>query len=342
MTEGEAVAADAPALGRSAASPGVPDLRRGGGADPAVSALCAEVWAGLNRPQKELSPKHFYDPAGSALFDRITKLPEYYPTRAERALLGEFGRDWIAGFGARAIVELGAGSADKTRVLLDALDPESTLYVPLDISKAYLEEVGDALREEFPGLTVEPVRSDISSELHVPEDLPTPAVFAFLGSTIGNFFPAQSVRLLARVAAALRPDDRFLLGIDLKKDPAVLERAYNDAQGVTAAFNLNMLTVLNREAGTDFDPDRFRHNAFYDEARGRIEMHLVATAPQQVHVPGYGSVPFAAGESVRTEISTKYDRAGVERMFAAAGLMLEHWFSGDDAAFALVVARRGA
>jgi L-histidine Nalpha-methyltransferase len=307
-----------------------------------VAALRAEVWGGLNRPQKELSPKHFYDSVGSALFDRITELPEYYPTRAERALLGEFGRDWIAGFGARAIVELGAGSADKTRVLLEALDPVSTLYVPLDISTAYLEEVGDALREEFPGLTVEPVRSDISSELHVPAELPTPAVFAFLGSTIGNFFPAQSVRLLARVAAALRPEDRFLLGIDLKKDPAVLERAYNDSEGVTAAFNLNMLAVLNRDAGTDFRPDRFRHHAFYDEGAGRIEMHLVADAPQTVHVPECGSVVFAAGESVRTEISTKYDRARIEGMFAQAGLVLEHWFSGGDAAFALVVARRGA
>jgi L-histidine Nalpha-methyltransferase len=308
-------------------------------ADSARRPMRTDVWAGLQRPQKELSPKYFYDAAGSELFDRITELPEYYPTRTERGLLEQWGRGWIAGLGTRAIVELGAGSADKTRVLLDALEPSDTLYLPLDISTTYLEDVGSALREEYPGLTVQPVESDISRELHVPPGLPEPAVFAFLGGTIGNFYPGPARRLLGRVAAALRPADRFLLGVDLKKDRAVLERAYNDAAGITAAFNLNILRVLNREIGTDFDLAAFRHHAFYNASAGRIEMHLVAGAPQTVHVPECGSVTLAAGETIRTEISAKFDRPQVESLFEASGLVLETWTTDDGKAFALVVAR---
>jgi L-histidine Nalpha-methyltransferase len=309
-------------------------------ADAERHAMRNDVWAGLQRSQKELSPKYFYDPLGSELFDRITELPEYYPTRTERALLEAWGRGWIAALGTRAIVELGAGSADKTRVLLDALEPGDTLYLPLDISTAYLEEVGSALRHEYPGLTVQPVESDISRELHVPPDLPVPAVYAFLGGTIGNFYPEPARRLLGRVAAALRPPDRFLLGVDLKKDRVVLERAYNDAAGVTAAFNLNILRVLNREVGTNFHLAAFRHQAFFNESAGRIEMHLAATRAQRVDVPGCGVVELAEGETIRTEISTKYDRAEVTAMFDASGLLLEEWTTDRTAAFALVVGRR--
>jgi L-histidine Nalpha-methyltransferase len=306
-----------------------------------MRALRAEIWAGLHLPQKELSPRFFYDAHGSALFDRITTLPEYYPTRAERALLEQFGAPWIAGFGARAIVELGAGSAEKTRVLLAALGGEAPLYAPIDISRSYLDEVAESLAEELPALTVTPLEADIARDLPLPAVLPEPAVLAFLGSTIGNFAPRAAARLLARVAAALRPADRFLLGVDLKKDTATLEAAYNDADGVTAAFNLNMLRVLNRDAGTDFDLNAYRHRAFYDESLGRIEMHLVATAAQQVRVPGCGAVGIEEAESIRTEISTKYDHAQVGGMLGSAGLALEHWFTGADRAFALVVGRRG-
>jgi L-histidine Nalpha-methyltransferase len=310
-----------------------------GAAVGATTAMHAEVWAGLRREPKEIAPKFFYDAAGSALFDRITELPEYYLTRAERALLERFGRPWIRRLGARAIVELGAGSADKTRVLLDELDAGRTVYHPVDISTTYLDEVGAALRDEYPGLTVRPLRSDISRELRMPAGLPAPAVIAFLGSTIGNFPGDAARRLLERVAAALRPADRLLLGVDLKKDRTVLERAYNDASGVTAAFNRNVLRVLNREVGTDFDVDAFEHRAHYDEACGCIEMQLVARAAQTVAVPGCGAVLVAAGEAIRTEISMKFDRPGIEELFDRGGLVLEHWFADEAGRFALAVGR---
>jgi L-histidine Nalpha-methyltransferase len=305
-----------------------------------ADAVRAEVWRGLSRPQKETPPKFFYDAAGAALFDRITRLDEYYLTRAERALLHDFGRGWLTALGARALIELGAGSADKTRVLLDALAGTRAVYVPVDISDAYLERVAAELRDERPQLQVLPLRADITRPLHLPASLPEPAVVAFLGSTIGNFPPAEATRLLSGIAASLRPADRLLLGADLVKDRATLERAYNDAAGVTAKFNRNVLRVLNRETGTDFDAEAFDHRAFYDDARSRIEMHLVARRPQRVHVPGYGDVCIAAGETIRTETSAKYDRGRIEELLESAGLVLELWHAGDDAEFALVVARR--
>jgi len=301
--------------------------------------MVAEVAAGLAAPQKELPPKYFYDHRGSVLFEEITRLPEYYLTRAERALLHSWMPRLIPALGTRALLELGAGSADKSRIILDAMRAAGTaeLYVPIDVSAAFLEETADRLRREYQGLTVTPAVADISDELNLPRGQPDPALFAFLGSTIGNFYPPAAIRLLTRVRAALRARDRFLMGADLRKDVAVIEAAYNDARGVTAEFNRNMLRVLNHELGADFDSDSFEHRAFYQPEAHRIEMHLVATRAQAVQIPGIGSVRIAAGESIRTEISCKYDVPSIAALFAAAGLRLESWKTDPEHRFALVI-----
>jgi L-histidine N-alpha-methyltransferase len=318
---------------------GAPVARRGAQRPARNEAMAAEVWAGLSRPQKELSPKYFYDARGSALFDEITRLPEYYPTRTERALLRSWAPSWVRSFHPRSLVELGAGSADKTRILLDAMRTAGAWYVPVDISTAYLE-VATRLGEDYPLLRVLPAESDITARLDVPADLPRPVLFAFLGSTIGNFEAAAAVPLLRRVAAAMTDDDRFLMGADLKKDITVLERAYNDARGVTAEFNRNILRVLNRETGADFRVDQYDHLAYYDQVHERIEMHLVARERQLVRIPGKGTITVAAGESMRTEISCKYDRERVTELFDAAGLSLEQWTTDGGGLYALAVGRR--
>jgi L-histidine N-alpha-methyltransferase len=301
--------------------------------------MVAEVAAGLAAPQKELPPKYFYDHRGSVLFEEITRLPEYYLTRAERTLLHSWMPRLVPALGTRALVELGAGSAEKSRIILDAMRATgiAELYVPIDVSAAFLDETADQLRREYPGLTVTPAVADISEELNLPRGLASPALFAFLGSTIGNFYPPAAIRLLSRVRAAMRAGDRFLMGADLRKDIAVIEAAYNDARGVTAEFNRNMLRVLNRELGADFDPETFEHRAFYEAEAHRIEMHLVATRPQAVHIPGIGSVRFVAGESIRTEISCKYDVPSIAALFSAAGLRLKSWKTDPEHRFALVV-----
>jgi L-histidine Nalpha-methyltransferase len=301
--------------------------------------MLAEVAAGLSMPQKELPPKYFYDHRGSELFEEITRLPEYYLTRAERGLLQGWMPRLIPSLGSRALVELGAGSADKTRIILEAMRAAGTaeLYVPIDVSAAFLRETADRLRREYPGLTVTPAVADISEELSLPRRLPAPALFIFLGSTIGNFYPPAAIRLLARVRATMRPGDRFLIGADLRKDPAVIEAAYNDPSGVTAEFNRNMLRVLNHELAADFDPDGFEHLAFYDRGTHRIEMHLVAHAAHRVSIPGIEEVRFAAGESIRTEISCKHDLPSLAALFSAAGLRLDAWQTDPERRFALAV-----
>jgi L-histidine Nalpha-methyltransferase len=305
-------------------------------ADP---RMLAEVAEGLALPQKELPPKFFYDQRGSELFEAITRLPEYYQTRTERALLESWMPELIAGLGTRTLVELGAGSAEKSRIILDAMRAAGTaeLYVPIDVSATFLAQAAARLRREYPRLLVEPLVADIAEELRLPRRLPSPALIAFIGGTIGNFYPAAAIRLLARVRAAMAPEDRFLMGVDLRKDVARIEAAYNDAQGVTAEFNRNMLRVLNHELGADFDTTEFEHWAFYDRAAHWIEMHLVARSPQQVSIPGIGIVPFAQGETLRTEISAKYDEASVAELFQAAGLRLEAWRSDAERLFALVI-----
>jgi len=301
--------------------------------------MLAEVAAGLSAPQKELSPKYFYDHRGSELFEEITRLPEYYPTRTERAILASWMPTLIPQLGTRALVELGAGNAEKSRIILSAMQAAGTAnrYVPIDVSASFLNQTAVQLRGEYPGLVVEPVVADIAEELERPRGLTHPALYAFLGSTIGNFYPPAAIRLLSRVRHAMEGNDRLLLGADLRKDVSRIEAAYNDSQGVTAEFNRNMLLVLNHELGADFDPAAFEHLAFYEKATHRIEMHLVSTLEQEVRVPGIGLVPFAEGESIRTEISCKYDRASVAELFLAAGLRIETWRPDPEALFALVV-----
>jgi L-histidine N-alpha-methyltransferase len=305
-------------------------------ADP---RMLAEVAQGLSSPQKELSPKYFYDQRGSELFEAITRLEEYYPTRTERGLLEAWMPSLIRRLGSRALIELGAGSAEKSRVILDAMRDAGSaeLYVPIDVSATFLSQTAVRLRREYPRLAVEPAIADISEELHLPRRVPHPALYAFLGSTIGNFYPPAAIRLLGRVRAAMEPGDRYLMGVDLRKDPARIEAAYNDAQGVTAEFNRNMLLVLNHELGSDFDPSAFDHLAFYEPVAHRIEMHLVSRRVQLVMVPGVGEISFDAGESLRTEISCKHDRESVAQLFEAAGLEIEAWRSDPDSLFALVV-----
>lgn len=302
----------------------------------------ADIRAGFAAEPKKLPPKYFYDELGSRLFDEITRLPEYYLTRTERALLETWVPRWIADRPAQAFVELGSGYSDKSRVVLDAMaqNGRGRLYVPVDVSAAALAEAARRLRAQYPHLDVEPVVADITLDFRLPDDLPRPAWFAFLGSTIGNFEPTRAVQLLRRIRAAMEPRDRFLLGADLVKDVATLEAAYNDARGVTAEFNLNVLRVLNRELGADFDLDAFEHRAHFNADASRMEMWLVSTRDQSVRVPEVGTYPLAQGEPIQTEISCKYDRERMAELFAAAGLEIEHWRTDPDGLFALAVGAR--
>jgi L-histidine N-alpha-methyltransferase len=306
--------------------------------------MLREVRDGLSRPQKELSPKFFYDHRGSELFEEITRLPEYYLTRAERALLRSRSTDIAGVTGARSLVELGAGSAEKTRILLDALVARGTaeMYVPVDVSASFLADSARRLAREYPSLTIEPVVADLTAAFTPPRGMPHPALFAFLGSTIGNFDPPAAVRLLGRVRGVMRQGDTLLLGADLRKDVPRIEAAYNDSRGVTAEFNRNILSVLNRELGADFVPDAFEHLAFFQEGASRIEMHLVSSRDQVVHVPGMPPVRLAKGETIRTEISCKYDRDLLEQLFERAGLAVTQWYELADDGYALLLAAPAA
>jgi L-histidine N-alpha-methyltransferase len=305
-------------------------------------SILAEVRAGLTARRKRLPSKYFYDQRGSELFEEITRLPEYYLTRAEREILEAWVPGLVATLRPSALVELGAGSAAKTRLLLDAMRDAGTLeaYVPIDVSEAFLQETAERLRREYAGLAVVPVVADIEHALDLPRALPQPALVAFLGSTIGNFHPAQATKLLRRVHGAMRPGDWLLLGADLRKDPAVLAAAYNDARGVTAEFNRNILRVLNQQLGADFVPERFAHRAFYNRTARRVEMHLVSEGPQTVSVPGLGPVHFLDGETIRTEISCKYDRQAIQDLFYDAGFRLEAWRTDGAERFALALGSR--
>lgn len=311
-----------------------------------TAALRDEVWQRLNADPVHLSPKWFYDTAGSNLFEEITQLPEYYLSRTEEELLSDWGTGWLAEWAPASLVELGAGSARKTRVLLEALQRvrPGAWYVPVDVAADFLDETAAALRAEFPRLEVQPVVADLTGELEVPPTLPRPAGFALLGSTLGNFATEAAVALLRRVAQAMTSDDRFVLGVDLRpgarKSEAELIAAYDDEAGVTARFNLNMLEVLNRAAGTDFDSGDFVHEARYNRAEGRIEMHLRARRDVQVGVPGRGFVPIGQGATIRTEISCKYDRSVIDTLLGAAGMTCADWVEDTHGRYAMVVAKR--
>jgi L-histidine N-alpha-methyltransferase len=299
--------------------------------------MAVDVRTGLTSTPKTLPPKYFYDAHGSDLFDQITRLPEYYPTRAERAIL-EARVDEIARVsGAETLVELGSGTSEKTRLLLDALTRAGTLrrFVPFDVDPAVLEDAARSIGEELPSLEVEPVVGDFEHHLGELPRHPRRLV-AFLGSTIGNLDPTQRADFLAGVRSTMGEGDAFLLGTDLVKAPIRLVAAYDDRAGVTAAFNKNVLTVLNRELGADFDPDAFEHVALWDSSLERVEMRLESTRDQRVRIADLDlDVELVEGEQVRTEISSKFRRDVVEAELAAAGLDLRHWWTDEPGDFAL-------
>ena len=309
------------------------------------STLADDALDGLTRPAKELPPKHFYDARGSELFDRICELPEYYPTRAERAILEAHADAIVRATGAGELVELGSGTAAKTRVLLDAMARAGTLwrYVPFDVDGGMVRDTAAALSADYPGLEVHGVTGDFEHDLgDIPPPEPGhPRVVAFLGGTIGNFTPGSRRRFLRELAARLDDRSFLLLGTDLVKDPSVLEAAYDDSQGVTAEFNLNMLRVLNRELDADFDVDQFEHVAFYDEQREWIEMRLRARRAHSVRVAAIDlDLEFGRGEELRTEISAKFTPERVRGDLGAAGLELVRWLTDPEGLFALSLARR--
>ncbi|BDH06365.1 L-histidine N(alpha)-methyltransferase [Streptomyces seoulensis] len=302
--------------------------------DATDAALRADVLDGLSADPKTLPPKWFYDARGSELFERITELPEYYPTRAEREILENRSGEIAAAGGARTLIELGSGSSRKTRHLIDAHDSLEA-YIPVDVSESALVQAGQALTAERPGLTVHALIADFTAPMTLPET-PGPRLVAFLGGTIGNLLPAERSGFLATVRSLLAPGDALLLGTDLVKDEAVLVRAYDDASGVTAAFNKNVLSVVDRELGADFDPDAFDHVARWDPEREWIEMRLRSRTAQTVKVPALGLVvDFAAGEELRTEVSAKFRREGVAAELDKAGLELTHWWTDSEDRFAL-------
>lgn len=278
-----------------------------------------DVRAGLSKPQKALSPKYFYDEAGSALFEAITRLPEYYPTRTEIGILDACGPEIAALLPAHAaLVEFGSGSTVKLRRLLRHLDTLAA-YVPVDVSGEFLRGQAEVLRGDFPDLRVEPVVADFTRDFDLPASLDgLPRAGFFPGSTIGNFEPQAAAALLRHVAATFGAGARLIVGVDLVKDKAVLDAAYDDAAGVTAAFNLNLLTRINREIGADFDLDAFAHQAFFDPDHSRIEMHLVSRRAQTVTVAGI-PIAFASGETIHTENSYKYTVESFRALARSAG-----------------------
>lgn len=294
----------------------------------------AEVGLGLARSPKRIPPKFFYDAKGSALFERITETPEYYPTRTEAELLSQHGNAIVSAAGMPAtLVELGSGSARKTRLLLRRLMQGSRAveYVPIDISSAAIKDLGEKLLAEFPHLRIRAMVSDYHSAMEaLAQRKATRKLFLFLGSSLGNYDLLEARALLALVRDAMGKEDRFLLGLDLIKDPDVLHAAYNDAAGVTAAFNLNLLDRINRELGGHFDLARFRHVGLYNAAATRVEMHLESLIDQTVRIDALGrSYPFRRGERLHTENSYKYDPAKITHLLEGTGLRLERqWKDG--------------
>ena len=308
--------------------------------DYASRALREDARAGLTAEPKWLAPKWFYDARGSDLFEDITRLPEYYPTRAEREILDARSGEIAQLTGAHTLVELGSGSSEKTRLLLDGLRDHGTLttFVPLDVSESALREAAAAINTDYPDLTVHGVVGDFTEHL---DKLPgeAPRIVAFLGGTIGNLLPDERADFYTSVRDVLEPGEWLLLGTDLVKDPATLVAAYDDSAGVTAEFNRNVLRVLNRELDANFEPESFEHVAFFDEANSWIEMRLRAKGAQTVRIEGAAlEVTFEDGEELRTEISAKFTRDAVDRELSAAGMRLDDFHTDDGGLFGLAVA----
>ncbi|ABM16252.1 MULTISPECIES: L-histidine N(alpha)-methyltransferase [Mycolicibacterium] len=309
-------------------------------ADAADEALRRDVRHGLTQHPKTLPPKWFYDSVGSDLFDQITRLPEYYPTRAEAQILHARAAEIAAASGADTLVELGSGTSEKTRALLDAMRDRGTLrrFIPFDVDASVLKDAGASIEAEYPGVQIEAVCGDFEEHLGK-----IPAVgrrlVAFLGSTIGNLTPGPRAEFLASVAELMQPGDTLLLGTDLVKDTGRLLRAYDDSAGVTARFNRNVLAVINRELGADFGVEAFEHVARWNAAEERIEMWLRSTRAQRVHIAALDlAVDFADGEQLLTEVSCKFRPSGVDQELASAGLRRTHWWTDDAGDFGLSLA----
>jgi L-histidine N-alpha-methyltransferase len=304
------------------------------------SQLLEDARAGLTAARKHLPPKYLYDAEGSRLFDAICDEPEYYPTRTEAALLDAVAQEIMALTRPTQLVELGSGAARKTRTLLETMYRVSggRVFVPMDVSEEMLRRSGRQLVEDYPWLTVHGLVGDYAETLSL---LP-PArrrLVAFLGGTVGNYEDDAAVSFLSAIRERLGDQDALLMGADLVKDKAILDAAYNDASGVTAAFNKNVLRVLNRELGGDLDVDAFEHLAFYDEDLARVEMHLLATRPVRAHFIELDlTVAFEAGETLHTEISRKFTRPRIEGLLGRAGFELREWFTPDDDYFSLSLA----
>ena len=306
-------------------------------ADAADAALRRDVRDGLTQQPKTLPPKWFYDAVGSDLFDQITRLPEYYPTRAEAQILAARAGEIATASGADTLVELGSGTSEKTRALLSALREQGSLrrFIPFDVDPSVLQLAGQAIQQEYPGVEINAVCGDFEEHLGK-----IPAVgrrlVAFLGSTLGNLTPGPRAEFLASVSEMMQPGDTLLLGTDLVKDVDRLVRAYDDNAGVTAQFNRNVLTVVNRELGADFDVPAYQHVARWNADEERIEMWLRSTRPQRVHIAALNlDVDFADGEEMLTEVSCKFRRSGVDAELAAAGLERIHWWTDEAGDFGL-------
>jgi L-histidine N-alpha-methyltransferase len=323
--------------------PGGPSvvLRRQHGQHSWLEELASDVRSGLTGDPKELPPKYFYDARGSALFDAITELPEYYQTRTERSILRRIAPGLAQSFRPTSLIEFGSGSADKTRVLLDAMKATGVLrgFGPIDVSETALLDSARRLMIRYPDLTIEGVIGDFEQPFPLPFH-GQPRLLAFLGSTIGNMRSWQAQAFLTTVAEQLSHSDAFLIGFDLVKDVSRIEAAYNDSLGVTREFNLNVLRVLNRELEADFELEGFEHLALYDEPASRIEMRLVSTRAQTAHLKRLElDVTLAEGEAIRTELSHKYTRGSASRLLARAGLELTGWETDPENLFALGLAR---
>jgi L-histidine N-alpha-methyltransferase len=306
-----------------------------------TEALREDVRTGLTAPRKWLPPKWFYDARGSELFDAITALPEYYPTRSEREILTRQAGEIARITGAQTLVELGSGSSEKTRLLLDALTDYGTLagFVPLDVSESALAEATEAIAADYPKLVVRGVVGDFTEHLDLlPGD--QPRLVAFLGGTIGNFLPAERAKFLSSVRDVLQPGEWLILGTDLVKDRETLERAYDDAAGVTADFNRNVLRVINERLGADFAVDDFAHESYWDADAEWIEMRLRAKREMWVRIPGADlEVTFDEGEYVRTEISVKFRPEGIGAELAAAGFVTEQWWTDTGNRYGVTLAK---
>ena len=303
--------------------------------------LARDVLRGLSASQKFLPPKYFYDDRGSQLFDAICDLPEYYLTRTEQELLEGVVDEIVSIAQPSDMIEFGSGAARKTRILLDALDRagRALRYIPMDVNESMLRRAAHALRFDYPRVRIHAVVGDYERHLHrLPRG--RQRLVVFLGSTLGNFTPRATAAFLANVRRRLASGDHLLLGVDLVKPVDVIEAAYNDSAGVTAAFNRNVLHVINRDLDANFDPDAFEHVAFFNQNQSQIEMHLRAHAPHRVAVCRLNvTVPFAAGETIHTEISRKFTPAEIESTLAAAGYRLTRWYTPANAYFGLALAR---